>query len=102
MAERVVEWFRERAGSDAPDGLTFLRDVDSRCSDWETRVRLGEDLRRCDAFLFQALLDPTTDLGVDQNHMAFLIAVRTLKSYGANYITGVLTYPAYAPQDKPS
>lgn len=102
MAERVVRRYRDENRSMASEEITFLLDLDSRFSDSETRVRLGEDVSGCDAFLFQALLDPTTDLSVDQNYMAFLIAVRTLKSWGAHRITGVLPYLAYARQDQPS
>ena len=34
--------------------------------------------------------------------MAFLIAARAFKEHGANHITGVLPYLAYARQDKPT
>ena len=40
------------------------------------------------------------DHNVDENYLALLIGVRALREWGANRITGVLPYLAYARQDK--
>lgn len=82
--------------------LVVLYDIDCQFSDGETAVRLEADASGCDVFLFQALQDPLVERSVDQNYMAFLIAVRTFREWGANRITGVLPYLAYARQDKPT
>jgi len=76
--------------------------VDKRFSDSETCVRLPMHVSGCDVYLFQSLFDPTSDLTIDQNYMAFLIAARTFREHGANHVTGVLPYLAYARQDKPT
>ena len=52
----------------------------------------------CDVYLLQALFDPTSDLRIDQNYMAFLAAVRAFREHGAQHVTGVLPYLAYARQ----
>jgi ribose-phosphate pyrophosphokinase len=39
---------------------------------------------------------------VDQNYIAFLIAVRAFREWGANHVTGILPYLAYTRQDKPT
>jgi ribose-phosphate pyrophosphokinase len=103
MAGAVVDRYETRlieAGKDS--AVLDLQSVDFRFSDSETCVRLEDDVSGCDAFLFQALLDPASAHSVDQNYMAFLIAARALREWGANYVTGVLPYLAYARQDKPS
>ena len=80
----------------------FLKDVDFQFSDGETCVRLEKDVNGRDVFLFQALKDPTSNRNVDENYLAFLIAVRALREWGAKRITGVLPYLAYTRQDKPT
>jgi ribose-phosphate pyrophosphokinase len=85
-----------------PASPVTLYDIDRQFSDAETTVRLDVDVSGCDVFLFQALHDPTSARSIDQNYMAFLIAVRTFREWGANRITGVLPYLAYARQDKPT
>ena len=89
-----------QAGSEAE--VQPLDHVDRRFSDSETCVRLDQHVGGNDVFLFQALFDPTADTSIDQNYMAFLIAARTFREHGANYVTGVLPYLAYARQDKPT
>jgi ribose-phosphate pyrophosphokinase len=80
------------------DHIPFLSDVDYQFSDTETCVRLEEDIAGKDVFLFQALFDPRSDRGIDQNYMAFLIATRTIRQWGAQHVTAVLPYLAYARQ----
>ena len=80
--------------------LQFLTDIDFTFSDGETCVRLAEDVNGKDVFLFQALQDPTSQRQVNENYLAFLIAVRTFREWGANRVTGILPYLAYARQDK--
>jgi ribose-phosphate pyrophosphokinase len=60
------------------------------------------DVSGYDVFLFQALYAPKSGRSVDQNYMAFLTAARAFREWGANYVTGILPYLAYARQDKPA
>lgn len=80
--------------------LLFLPDIDFKFSDGETCIRLEKDVNGRDVFLFQALQDPTSERNVDENYLAFIMAVRTFHEWGANRVTGILPYLAYARQDK--
>lgn len=103
LARRVVGRYRElmaEAGGNAE--VLYLADIDSRFTDSETGVRLAEHVGGYDAFIIQALYDPTSPRDIDTNYMAFLIAARTFREHGANHVTGVLPYLAYARQDKPT
>ncbi len=103
LSTKVVERYRallSEAGSE--DDVLDLKEVDTRFSDTETLVRLDMHVGGYDVFLFQALLDPTCQLSIDQNYMAFLIAARTFREHGASHVTGVLPYLAYGRQDKPT
>jgi ribose-phosphate pyrophosphokinase len=103
LARRVDERYRQSlAEADAGSGPLFLPDIDDQFSDSETRVRLSADVSGDDVFLFQALYDPTAPRSVDDNTMALLIAARALREWGANHLTAVLPYLAYARQDKPT
>lgn len=103
LAEGVVDLIRKR-GIDQfeTEEFVFLRNIDFQFSDGETCVRLEEDINGRDVFLFQGLKDPNSKRNVDENYMAFLIAVRALREWGAKRITGVLPYLAYTRQDKPT
>jgi ribose-phosphate pyrophosphokinase len=79
-----------------------MQAVDQQFSDGETLVRLDQDVGGCDVFLFQALYDPTSERSVDQNYLAFLMAARAFREYGANHVTAILPYLAYSRQDKPT
>lgn len=83
-------------------GAKLLTGLDDRFSDGETIVRLHRDVSGNDVFLFQAIYDPTSPRTVDENYMAFWIAARAFREWGANHVTAVLPYLAYARQDKPS
>lgn len=103
LAKKAVAVYQdnlEAAGRDAH--VPFLDGIDFRFSDSEASVRLEMDVSGNDVFLFQALYDPDPELGVDQNLMAFLVAVRAFREWGAGRITALLPYLAYARQDKPS
>jgi ribose-phosphate pyrophosphokinase len=103
LSDKVVEKYQKlltEAGSKYD--VMYLKDVDRRFSDSETCVRLDSHVGGYDVFLFQALLNPTLSCSIDQNYMAFLIAARAFKENGANHITGILPYLAYARQDKPT
>jgi len=103
LAERVVAWYEEqlaRAGAD-PE-VPHLEAIDFQFSDGETCVRLDADVSGDDVFLLQTLYDPVSGRSVDRNYMAFLIGARALREWGANQVTGVLPYLAYARQDKPT
>jgi ribose-phosphate pyrophosphokinase len=82
--------------------FTLLTDIDANFSDSETIVRLQTDVSGNDVFLFQALYDPTSERSIDENYMAFFIAARAFREWGANHVTAVLPYLAYARQDKPA
>lgn len=103
LSRRVASTYAallQSAGSDVD--VPHLEDVDFRFGDEETGVRLDVPVSGHDVFLFQALQDPTVERDVDQNYMAFLIAVRAFKEHGAGHVTGVLPYLAYARQDRPT
>lgn len=103
LAGRVVERLRQAmpfAGS--TESLSFAPDVDFQFSDSETCVRLGVEVAGRDAFLFQSLIDPLSDRSIDENYVAFLLAVRAFREFGASRVTGILPYLAYARQDKPT
>jgi len=99
VAHRYMELLKEEGSQ---DDILHLENIDKRFSDDETNVRLPIHVGGCDVYLFQALFDPTSELSIDQNYMAFLIAARAFKEHGARHITGVLPYLAYARQDKPT
>lgn len=94
LAEKVVEQYEEE--------VAYMPDIDDSFSDSETRVRLNQDVNGDDIFLFQSLFDPTSERSVDQNYMALFIAARTFQEWGANHVTAVTPYLAYARQDKPT
>lgn len=103
LSRQVADTYEELlqvSGSDVE--VPHLEDVDFRFGDEETGVRLEVPVSGHDVFLFQALQDPTVERDVDQNYMAFLIAVRAFKEHGASHVTGVLPYLAYARQDRPT
>jgi ribose-phosphate pyrophosphokinase len=103
LAGAVVDRYQARLAEAGAEGsILYLADIDFRFSDSETCVRLEADVSGCDAFLFQALFDPAAACGVDRNYVAFLAAARALREWGANHVTAVLPYLAYARQDKPS
>lgn len=82
--------------------LAHLEDIDYTFSDGEICVRLDESVNGRDVFLFQNLQDPTSSRSVNENYLAFLIGIRTLREWGAQRVTGVLPYLAYSRQDKPT
>ena len=103
LSDEVVKRYTElssEAGN--KEDILYLENIDKRFSDSETCVRLKKHVGGADVFLFQTLYNPASNLTVDQNYMAFLIAVRAFKEHGAANITGVLPYLAYARQDKPT
>jgi ribose-phosphate pyrophosphokinase len=103
LAHKVVQRYSSllvESGSREP--ILELVDIDKRFSDSETCVRLDAHVGGSDAYLFQATFDPTSNLSIDQNYMAFLIAARALREHGATHISGVLPYLAYGRQDKPT
>jgi ribose-phosphate pyrophosphokinase len=104
LARKVFDSYRESLGEPLPGEQEpmFLGGMDGEFSDTETFVRLAIDVNGYDVYLFQALLDPASGRPVDHNYMAFLIAVRALREWGANQVTAVLPYLAYARQDKPT
>ncbi len=103
LARRVVERYEALLSEgDSQGSVPHLADIDFQFSDGETCVRLETDVNGYDVFLFQALYDPLSGRNVDHNYVAFLIAARAFCEWGANHVTGVLPYLAYARQDKPS
>ena len=103
LSSRVVERYQElskEAGSDIE--VLHLENIETRFSDSETCVRLDVHVGGYDVYLFQALFDPVSGRSIDQNYMALLIAARTFHEHGANKVTAVVPYLAYARQDKPT
>ena len=103
LAASVVERYQQllKQMGDA-ETVAYLPDIEFQFSDTETDVRLARDVGGCDVFLFQALHDPTSGRRVDENYMATLIAARAFREWGANHVTAVVPYLAYARQDKPT
>ncbi|MBD3287875.1 ribose-phosphate diphosphokinase [candidate division KSB1 bacterium] len=103
MAKKVVQRYTELLQENSSEeDVLYIEDIDKQFSDTETGVRLEKHVGGYDIFLFQALSDPVSGRSVDQNYMAFLIAARTFREHGANHITAMLPYLAYARQDKPT
>jgi ribose-phosphate pyrophosphokinase len=103
LAGRVVKSYQTSLGAEgAHRAIQHLDRIDHRFSDSESIIRLEHDVSGCDVFLFQALYDPTLKSTVDQNYLAFLNAVRAFREWGANHVTAVLPYLAYARQDRPT
>lgn len=103
LSTKVVERYNDLlAKSGSQNRVLYLQDVDHRFSDSETCVRLELHVGGYDVFLIQALLNPPAGCSVDESYMAFLIAARTFRDHGANHVTAVLPYLAYARQDKPT
>jgi ribose-phosphate pyrophosphokinase len=103
MAGRVADRYNTHL-DEAGNGrrVPHLPGIDYRFSDGETGARLEMDISGYDVFLFQSLYDPCSARNVDQNLMAFLVTVRAFRQWGANYVTAMLPYLAYARQDKPT
>lgn len=103
LSARMFQRYKELLAKEgSKDDILHLENIDKQFSDSETCVRLDVHVSGYDVFLFQALFDPTSDRSIDQNYMALLIAARALRENGANHITAVLPYLAYARQDKPT
>lgn len=101
IARQIVEWYATllEEGGD-PGGVIHLSNIDRQFSDSETCARLEIDVSGHDVFLVQSLLDPNADRSIDENYTAFFTAARAFREWGANHVTGVLPYLAYARQDK--
>lgn len=103
IAQKIVQHYRALLAENGNSGeVLYLSRLDRQFSDSETCACLENDVSGQDAFLIQSLLDPIAGRSIDENYMAFFTAVRALREWGANYITGVLPYLAYARQDKPT
>ena len=101
LAESVLRRYQELyLRTESEKTISYLEGIDYRFSDGETCVRLEKDVNGCDVYLFQALYDPTDARSVDQNYMALFIAARAFREWGANRVTAVLPYLAYARQDR--
>lgn len=98
----AVRYNQLLAEAGSQDAILYLPNVDFRFSDSETCARLELHVGGYDVFLIQALLNPITGRSVDDNYMAFLIAARTFRDHGANHVTAILPYLAYARQDRPT
>jgi ribose-phosphate pyrophosphokinase len=103
LSQKVTKQYESLLRQDgSQDEVLAMHAIDQHFLDGETGVRLERHVGGCDVFLFQALYDPTSDRSIDQNYLAFLMAVRTLREYGANHVTAILPYLAYSRQDKPT
>ncbi len=103
LAEKVFKAY-QRISDDSPmrQPVTHLSGIDFTFSDGEICTRLEKSVHGKDVFLFQNLQDPDSNRSVNDNYMALLIAIRTLREWGAQRVTGVLPYLAYSRQDKPT
>ncbi len=103
LAGSVVRRYDELlADADSEESVLHMENIDWQFSDTTTCVRLDHHVGGYDVFLFQALLDPTSERSVDENYMALLIAARTFREHGAQHVTAVVPYLPYARQDKPT
>ncbi|UJS18484.1 MAG: ribose-phosphate diphosphokinase [Candidatus Jettenia sp.] len=103
LSTRTFQRYKELLAKEgSKNDILHLENIDKQFSDSETCVRLDVHVSGYDVFIFQALFNPTSDYSIDQNYMAFLIAARTFRENGANHVTAVLPYLAYARQDKPT
>ena len=103
LAGKVVEHYQALlADEEIETEMPYLPDVDDQFTDGETRVQLRHGISGHDVFLFQALYAPNSGRSVNENYMAFLIAARAFREFGANHVTGMLPYLAYARQDRPT
>lgn len=103
LANKVVGIYRQKLREAGSEGqVEFLEDIDFQFSDSEAGVRLSSDVSGKDVYLFQALFDAQSNSNINHNLMAFLIAVRAFREWGANRVTGILPYLAYARQEKPT
>jgi ribose-phosphate pyrophosphokinase len=103
MARRVVDKYHElmeEHGSEA--NVDFFENIDQQFTDTESGVRLPGHVGGADVFLFQALLSPPSGSSINNNYLALLIAARAFREHGANRVTAILPYLAYARQDKPT
>jgi ribose-phosphate pyrophosphokinase len=103
LGRKIVQRYEAQLSEGGADRhVRYLEEIDFQFSDGETCVRLDADVNGHDVFLVQAIYDPGSRRSVDRNYMAFLIAARAFQEWGANQVTGVLPYLAYARQDKPT
>jgi len=101
LADKVVGKYNETLKMVGENHcVEALFNVDKAFPDSETWVRLNTNVNGRDVFLFQSLFDPTSNRSIDQNYIAFLLAVRAFKEHGARKVTGILPYLSYARQDK--
>ncbi|MCX6560134.1 MAG: ribose-phosphate diphosphokinase [Candidatus Aminicenantes bacterium] len=101
-AEAIESYNRLLQEAGSRERVLVLSGIDANFSDSETWVRLALHVSGYDVFLFQSALDPTSPRSIDQNMMALFIAARAFREHGANHVTAVLPYLAYARQDKPT
>jgi len=103
ITHKLVQCYNTLLDEDGKPGNVFqLNHLDRQFSDSETCACLEQDVNGHDVFLVQSLLDPNSDRSIDENYIAFFASIRALREWGANLITGVLPYLAYARQDKPT
>lgn len=103
LSSRVVERYNQLlAETGSQDTILYLQQIDYQFSDTETCACLDLHVGGYDVFLIQALFNPISGHSVDENYMAFLIAARAFRDHGANHVTAVLPYLAYARQDRPT
>lgn len=103
LAGKVVAHYQALLADEGIEAeAPYLPDVDDQFTDGEARVQLRHGISGHDVFLFQALYAPNCGRSVNENYMAFLIAARAFREFGANHVTGVLPYLAYARQDRPT
>ncbi len=103
LSDEIVALYRNFLKKKRSSGkLVYLDEIEKHFADSETCIILDHNVRGSDVFLIQSLHDPLSSRDVDQNYLAFLVALRTFREHGAKTVTAVLPYLAYARQDKPT
>jgi ribose-phosphate pyrophosphokinase len=101
LTQRVHQKYMDLVkANDGEKTIKCLTPIDRRFVGGEVVVRLTENVRGADAFIFQSFSNPTSPDSINDNIVSFMIAVRTLRQHHAQHVTGVLPYLAYARQDK--
>ncbi len=99
VKERYEDMLLEK-GSDYK--VPIIEKVTRVFKDGELCPRFERNVRGTDAFVFQAVYDPTETVSVNDNYIELFLTVRALKENGANQVTAIVPYLAYAKQDKPT
>jgi ribose-phosphate pyrophosphokinase len=104
LGQKVKEEYEKRLRKKGSDFEIPLNDepLTKVFDDTETRPRLPFSVAGANAFVFQYVNRRDNHAKVNDNFMELCQVIRTLKVHGAQKITAVMPYHAYARQDKPT